>query len=105
MPSQTRSSIHVLEDSAIAALRDSLMASMREEMDKLRVEMRNNAMETNGGAVVKMVIVTLTGEDGGKGWTEQTVRIGCGGGLVSEVASFDSCYNLENKDWWFGGGC
>ncbi|GKD89125.1 hypothetical protein Tco_1364632, partial [Tanacetum coccineum] len=48
MPSQTRSSgIHVLEDSAIATFRDSLMASMREEMDKLRAEMRNNAAETN----------------------------------------------------------
>nr|GEZ18111.1 hypothetical protein [Tanacetum cinerariifolium] len=29
-----------------------------------------------------MVIVTLTGEDGGKGWTEQTVRIGGGGCAV-----------------------
>ncbi|GJX28482.1 hypothetical protein Tco_0236561 [Tanacetum coccineum] len=54
MPSQTRSSVLVLEDSAIAALRDSLMASMREELDRLRAEMRNNGRYTNGGTVVRL---------------------------------------------------
>nr|GEX56562.1 gypsy/Ty3 retroelement polyprotein [Tanacetum cinerariifolium] len=47
MPSQTESSIPVLEDSAIAALRDSLMDSMREELDRLRAEIRNNGGDTN----------------------------------------------------------
>nr|GEW38537.1 hypothetical protein [Tanacetum cinerariifolium] len=51
MPSQTRFSIPVLVDSAIEALRDSLMESMREEMDRLRVELRNNATKTNSGTM------------------------------------------------------
>ncbi|GKB83565.1 hypothetical protein Tco_0950460 [Tanacetum coccineum] len=55
MPSQTMSNTntHVLEDSVIAALRDSLMVSMREEMDRLRAELRNNVGETNIGTMVR----------------------------------------------------
>ncbi|GKD28900.1 putative mitochondrial protein [Tanacetum coccineum] len=57
MPSQTRSSgIPVLEDSAIVTLRDSLMALMREEMDKLKAEIRNNAAETNVGTVFMRIM-------------------------------------------------
>nr|GEY55976.1 hypothetical protein [Tanacetum cinerariifolium] len=38
-----------------------------------------------------MVIVTLTGEDGGKGWTEQTVRIGGGILLFSGSKPCSAC--------------
>ncbi|GJW55911.1 hypothetical protein Tco_0099996 [Tanacetum coccineum] len=51
--SNATSSPHQGGSSVIAALRDSLMASMREEMDRLRAELRNNVGETNIGTMVR----------------------------------------------------